>query len=165
MFTLSKGSVAVIYLSALFVLVAGCGDSGADTTTSATSTQGESGFGSPADPGDADRTVEIDASDEFFFDPADLTVTVGETITFRVVNDGSLTHDFTLGDQATQDEHEAEMAEMGEMAHDQPNVVTIPAGETMEITWTFTEAGTVLIGCHQPGHYAAGMKGLVTVES
>jgi uncharacterized cupredoxin-like copper-binding protein len=50
------------------------------------------------------------------------------------------------------------------MAHDQPNVVTIPAGETIELSWTFTEAGTVLIGCHQPGHYAGGMKGQISVK-
>jgi uncharacterized cupredoxin-like copper-binding protein len=43
-------------------------------------------------------------------------------------------------------------------------VVTIPAGETIELSWTFTEAGTVLIGCHQPGRYAGGMKGQISVE-
>jgi uncharacterized cupredoxin-like copper-binding protein len=44
-------------------------------------------------------------------------------------------------------------------------VVTIPASGTKELTWVFAEAGTVLIGCHQPGHYAAGMKGQITVQS
>jgi len=69
-----------------------------------------------------------------------------------------------LGDQNAQDEHEAEMAEMSGMAHDEPNVVTIPAGGTAELTWRFGEDGTVLIGCHQPGHYAAGMTGRITIE-
>jgi uncharacterized cupredoxin-like copper-binding protein len=86
-------------------------------------------------------------------------------VTFRIANHGSLIHDFTLGDEAAQDEHEAQMAEMGGMAHNQPNVVTVPAGETMELTWTFGEAGTVLIGCHQPGHYAGGMKGRIAIEA
>lgn len=41
---------------------------------------------------------------------------------------------------------------------------TIPAGETVELTWTFGDEGIVLIGCHQPGHYDAGMTGRITVE-
>lgn len=74
-------------------------------------------------------------------------------------------HDFTLGDEATQEEHEEEMAEMGGMAQDQANAVTVAAGETKELTWTFTKSGSVLIGCHQPGHYDGGMKGQITVEA
>jgi uncharacterized cupredoxin-like copper-binding protein len=97
-------------------------------------------------------------------EPADITVSAGETVTFRLINRGNLVHDFTLGDQATQNKHEAEMMEMGGMDHGDPNVVVIPAGETAELTWTFTNAGTVLIGCHQPGHYAPGMTGRVTVQ-
>ncbi|MEX1125622.1 MAG: hypothetical protein WD895_07820 [Acidimicrobiia bacterium] len=44
-----------------------------------------------------------------------MAVRAGETITFRIVNDGTVVHDFTLGDSAIQDEHEEEMAEMGGM--------------------------------------------------
>jgi len=149
----------------LSLAVSACGGTGAESTTTMTDGESEYSFGSPGDPADADRTVEISATDSLAFEPAELMVAAGETVTFRIVNQGSLVHDFTLGDQATQDEHEAEMAEMDGMANDQPNGVTIPAGETMELTWTFTEGGTVLIGCHQPGHYAAGMKGQITVEA
>jgi uncharacterized cupredoxin-like copper-binding protein len=160
---------------AALLLLAACGDSGsaatATTTTTITTTtvgddHAEFGFGEPADSGDADRVVEIVAGDDFRFTPDTVTVDGGETITFRIVNSGQLPHDFTLGDQATQDEHDEEMAEMGGMMalHD-PNAVAIAAGETMELTWRFTEEGPVLIGCHVPGHYAAGMKGTVTVES
>ena len=38
------------------------------------------------------------------------------------------------------------------------------AGETMELTWRFGENGIVIFGCHEPGHYAGGMQGQVTVE-
>lgn len=161
----TKRHRALIPVTALFLLVASFAGPGGEPTTPPTSDEGDYSFGSPAVPADADRTVGIAATDSLVVEPAEATVTPGETVTFRIVNQGSLVHDFTLGDQATQDEHEAEMAEMDGMAHDQPNKVTIPAGETMELTWTFTEAGTVLIGCHQPGHYAAGMKGQVRVES
>lgn len=47
-------------------------------------------------------------------------------------------------------------AEMG-------NAVTVHAGETAELTWRFTRAGTVLLGCHVQGHYEAGIRGEVTV--
>lgn len=95
------------------------------------------------------------------------TVSAGETITFRVTNVGNLAPDFTLGDEAAQAEHEAEMAEMesGEMMHDEPNVLSLPPGETHELTWHFTEPGTVLIGCHEIGHYAGGMIATITVEA
>ena len=147
------------------------GACGAATSTTTTTVAGddqatEFTFGEPADPADADRMVEIVASDDFRFDPVNVTVTVGETVTFRIVNEGQVPHDLTLGDQMTQDEHEAEMAEMGgmPMSHE-VNAVTVAVGETKELTWQFTEPGTVLIGCHQPGHYAAGMKGEITVQS
>lgn len=126
--------------------------------------QSEFVFGEPADAANTDRVVEIDTTDDLVFIPAELTVTTGETITFRIVNDGTITHDFTLGDEATQQEHAEEMAEMGGMAHDQPNTVTVAAGETKELTWTFTQTGTVLLGCHQPGHYEAAMKGQISIE-
>jgi uncharacterized cupredoxin-like copper-binding protein len=126
-------------------------------------------FGEPADPTAADRTIEVDANDDNTFAPAEFAVTAGETITFVVTNTGRNAHDFTLGDAATQDEHDAEMAEMmaaGEMgSHDEANAIVVGPGETKEITWHFTEAGHVLIGCHQPGHYAAGMKAEIDVEA
>jgi uncharacterized cupredoxin-like copper-binding protein len=148
---------------ALTLTVAACGQENIETTTPET-TESEFAFGSPADAADADRVIEIQTTDALIFEPADITVAPGETVTFRLSNDGAVVHDFTLGDQATQDQHEAEMSEMNGMAHDEPNVTTIPAGETVELTWTFGNEGTVLVGCHQPGHHAAGMTGQITVE-
>jgi uncharacterized cupredoxin-like copper-binding protein len=156
-------AAAPTLILALALTVAACGQETGETTTPET-TESEFAFGSPADAADADRVIEIQTTDALIFEPADITVAPGETVTFRLSNDGALVHDFTLGDQATQDEHEAEMSEMDGMAHDEPNVATIPAGETVELTWTFGDEGTVLVGCHQPGHYAAGMTGRITVE-
>ena len=125
-------------------------------------------FGEPADAADADRTIAIEAATPFVFEPAEVTVAVGETVTFEVTNTDAIDHDFTLGDDEAQAEHEAEMREMDdmgtEMEHGDANAMVVPAGETMSLTWTFTEPGTVLYGCHQPGHYAAGMLGEITVE-
>ena len=122
-------------------------------------------FGEPADAASADRVIEIAALDTLEFDPSEITVSVGETVTFRVTDPGALPHDFALGTTEMQDEHEAEMAEMsGDMMHDEPNVFSLSSGETMEMTWLFTEPGEILFGCHQPGHYGAGMKGTITIE-
>ncbi len=119
-------------------------------------------FGMPADPADADRTIEIAALD-IVFEPATLSIQVGETVTFVVTNDGALPHDFLLGTEEMQDQHEAEMTEGMSGMHEEPNAFLLAVGETKSITWTFTEAGDLLFGCHQVGHYAAGMVGTITV--
>jgi uncharacterized cupredoxin-like copper-binding protein len=116
-------------------------------------------FGEPADASDADRTIEITMLDTMQFEPDDFEVAEGETVTFSITNTGVLDHDFTLGDEATQDAHEEEMAEMSDDGHDgaDANAVLVEAGQTEELTWTFTTADELLIGCHVPGHYEAGM--------
>lgn len=159
----------ILSAAAVTLLVAACGGTGDSPATTATSGDDndhtEFAFGEPATPEEADRTIEIVASDDLKFNPDSVTVSPGETILFRIVNDGQLVHDFTIGDEAAQQEHEEEMAEMGGMdMHDEPNAVVLAAGETTELAWTFTEDGTVLFGCHQPGHYDAGMRGEIAVE-
>lgn len=125
----------------------------------------EFAWGEPAEPEDADRVVEIQMLDELRFDPSEVEVRAGETVTFQVTNAGQLPHDFTLGDEATQAEHEAEMAESGMAAHGEPNVLTLQSGEQGELTWRFTNPGSILYGCHVPGHYEAGMVGTLTTSA
>lgn len=160
--------VALLVGAASLLLVAACGGA-VDATTRPSTTGGTEvafSFGAPAAPAQAARVIEVIASDKLTFDPTDITVSPGETITFRVVNEGQIPHDFTLGDETAQAEHEEEMAEGGGMAMpDQPNAIVLAAGETSDITWKFPESGTVIFGCHQPGHYAAGMRGEIRIES
>lgn len=129
-------------------------------------------FGRPADATEADRTIEIHTDNELAFDPDAVTVTAGETITFTITNDGDLPHDFVIGDEAAQEEHGEEMAEMDdEMTeegeeHGDANAVSVPPGETVDLTWTFDgETDGLLYGCHEPGHYDAGMLGEIRVEA
>lgn len=159
-----KRVLFAVGILALTLAVAGCGGDTSATTTTGMGDMAEFSFGEPADAADADRTVEITASDDLTFDPSEITVSPGEVITFRVINDGQIPHDFVLGDEAAQDEHEEEMAEMEDMEHDEPNTLSVAAGETKELTWKFGEDGTVIFGCHQPGHYDGGMLGHVTVD-
>lgn len=121
-------------------------------------------FGEPAEPSDADRVIEVEANDDLTFGPNEFEVSVGETIQFEITNSGVLPHDFTIGDEQAQEAHEEEMAEGG-MEHSDPNAVVLEPGETETLTWKFTETGTVLIGCHQPGHYAGGMTGTIEVAA
>lgn len=164
MYTSSKRFA--VLLAALALVVAACGDAVTDSeTTDMDEMSLEHAFGEPADPADADRVIEIIAADDLTFTPDEVTVSPGEVITFRVVNDGQVVHDFTLGDEATQEEHRQAMAEMAGMVHDDPNAIGLAAGETKELTWRFADGGSVIIGCNQPGHYEGGMRGQVTVES
>jgi P-type Cu+ transporter len=112
-----------------------------------------------------DRTVRVEASDAMRFDPAEVEVRAGETVAFVVTNTGRAEHEFVVGDEATQLAHEAEMGDEG--AHDDeagaPNAVSVAPGETATLVYRFDEPGVLLIGCHVPGHYAAGMRGTITV--
>jgi uncharacterized cupredoxin-like copper-binding protein len=169
---------AILAIAILSLGLVACGDDDDDDTTanaspSATMVMDDEheesfSFGHPADASEADRTIEIEALDTLKYDPADdITVHVGETITFKVQNSGQLEHEFGLGTEEDQADHEQEMQEMatsGMAMHDDPNAFAMMSGETKELTWTFTEPGTVLYGCHVAGHYAAGMKGTITVE-
>lgn len=105
------------------------------------------------------------------FDVTDLAVGVGETIDFRFTNNGQIPHDAFVGDAAAQMEHDEEMAAMAGMDgmdHSTGHAggeaaITVQPGESGELSYTFDEPGTYEVGCHQPGHYAAGMTIIVTV--
>ena len=83
--------------------------------------------------------------------------------TFVVTNSGVVEHEFYLGDEAAQAEHEKEMAAMGGMTHDEPEGIAVKPGETTELTYTFASAGETLAGCHVVGHYGGGMRAAITV--
>jgi uncharacterized cupredoxin-like copper-binding protein len=121
-----------------------------------------SDVGEPADPSEATRTIEVEAFD-MAFDPDQVEVAAGEVVTFVVTNTGEAVHEFVLGDAAMQAEHAHQMADDGH-AHDDPNAISLAPGETKELTWRFVEAGTVEYGCHEPGHYEAGMHGEMTIS-
>lgn len=109
------------------------------------------------------RTVAVAMSDTFRFDPERIEVAAGETIRFEVTNDGAIVHEFYIGDDAAQAEHEQEMLSGG-MPHDEPNGVGVEPAATKAFEMTFAEAADLLIGCHEPGHYAAGMRGTLVIS-
>jgi uncharacterized cupredoxin-like copper-binding protein len=133
------------------------------------------GSDSPAGHGaGAARTQNIDMTDNAY-SPTTLKAAKGETVTFHFSNKGHAVHEAIIGDDATQDEHGMEMSSrsgaggMSEMEHagghdGGPNALSLEPGKSGDLTYTFDKAGTIIIGCHEPGHYEGGMKITVTVS-
>jgi uncharacterized cupredoxin-like copper-binding protein len=55
------------------------------------------------------------------------------------------------------------IAAMNAMHYDGDSGTSVQPGQTATLTHTFTTAGSTIIGCHEPGHYQAGMKLTVIV--
>ena len=95
------------------------------------------------------------------FDQTELAVPRGVPITFVLVNEDPIDHEWLIGDDAFHAAHRTGLhATHGEV----PTEVTIPALGTAETTITFEERGTFAYICHLPGHEAYGMVGVLTVE-
>ena len=94
------------------------------------------------------------------FDPQHVTVPVGVPVTFVLVNDDPIGHEWIVGDAAVHARHRT-----GTEPHHgaRPTEVSIPALTTLETTVTFGERGIFAYICHLPGHEAYGMTGIVTV--
>jgi uncharacterized cupredoxin-like copper-binding protein len=92
--------------------------------------------------------IEVTLTDALRIEPAMMSVPAGVPVTFVVTNTGAIDHEFYLGDEAAQAEHEQEMMAMGGMGHDEPEGIAVDPGETKELTHTFAEPGEMLAGCH-----------------
>ena len=96
------------------------------------------------------------------FDLASLQVAPGETVRFVVTNTDPIDHEFLVGDAEMQRVHEKGT----EALHGaRPGEITVPAGTTVETTFTFPVALAPgwEFACHLPGHYAYGMHGPITL--
>lgn len=137
------------------------------------------------------REVPIEMTDSKFT-PDTVDVKVGETVKLLFTNRGAIRHEAVIGDEATQIANEQQMQQLlgasstiaitpqqavghgravaivAAAAHpgmSAANVVSVEPGATGEITFTFAKAGTLLMGCHEIGHYAAGMVGTINVTA
>lgn len=148
-------------LALVAVVATACGG-GSGTPAPASAAPASS---APAATAEAQR-IEVTLTDALKVEPATMSVTAGVPVTFVVTNTGTILHEFVLGDEEVQAEHEAEMEEEGGMSmpEDEPNAIGVEPGQTKELTFTFDEPGATLAGCHVIGHYAAGMKATITVE-
>ena len=136
-------------------------------------------MGQPGDPAKADRVVEVSMT-EMAFDPSNIEIMEGETITFVVSNDGEFVHEFNLGTEKMWQGHMDEMMKMMDtgmmtvdevnhdkmmqagMMHDDANSVLLEPGQTAKVTWTFGEKTELGFACNVPGHRESGMVGEIS---
>ncbi len=123
------------------------------------------------------QTIDIAMTDNAY-QPTKFSVPKGETVTLRFTNDGTVRHEAVLGDDSQQQAHHEKMSsstmsdgmdmDHGNTDHgsgsDDTDAVTVEPGKTGSITTTFDGSGTVLIGCHEPGHWEDGMKATINVR-
>ena len=110
-------------------------------------------------PGTETVTITIEESR---FRPARIRVHEGTQVRFVVRNTDPIAHELIVGDAEVQDRHER-----GTEAHHGavPGEVSVAPGEEATTTYTFDRAGEVLYGCHLPGHWGYGMRGVVQVRA
>ena len=109
-----------------------------------------------------DDEWDVAMTDAMRFDPGAMTVPAGVPVTFVVSNSGLILHEFFVGTEAEQLEHAAEMASGGSH-HGHGNALSLEAGASDSLTLTFSGPGELLVGCHVPGHYEAGMVATLSV--
>ena len=114
--------------------------------------------GQPGNPAEAKRTVRVTMRDDVF-DVTSIQVKAGETVRFVIRNDGTEPHEFSIASHQEQLEHRAMMKQMPTMRHEDPNVVTVDAGQAKEIVWRFGRDQDVEFACNIPGHAERGMTG------
>lgn len=95
------------------------------------------------------------------FNPAELSVPIGVPVTFVLVNDDPIEHEWLLGDEAFHQRHRT-----GSEPHhgDRPTEVSIPALSTVETTITFAAPAEWQYICHLPAHEAYGMVGSLRIS-
>ena len=122
-------------------------------------------IGKPGVASKVTRTVNVDMKDDMRFHSSNFDVKQGETIRFVAKNSGQVKHEMVLGTEKELKEHYEVMKRNPEMEHADANMVTVAPGMSGEIIWQFTKVGKVDFACLQPGHYDAGMKGLIKVAA
>lgn len=120
-------------------------------------------WGVAGDPRRVSRTIDIRMTDAMRFIPDRIEVKLGETIRFRVRNEGRLLHEMVIGTQAAIAEHAELMRRFPDMEHEEPWMVHVEPGASGEIVWRFNRAGNFQYACLIPGHYEAGMVGRIHV--
>src|SRR5690606_3846187 len=82
---------------------------------------------------------------EFAITPKELTVPAGVPVTFELVNEGTVPHDFAIEEVASSE--------------------LVAGGARGTLTVDGLDEGTYTIVCHEAGHEAAGMVGTLVVSS
>jgi plastocyanin len=144
--------LAVLAVAATFGLATGCGggDDDEDTVATEATTNEEAAAGGGG-------ATEISMT-EYAFDPADVTVSKGDTIT--VTNDGQLPHNYTVmeGDGSGAKKLPPDLRDLALGTGD------VDPGSSGEYEVGDMELGEYKVVCTIPGHAEQGMGGTLTVR-
>ena len=111
------------------------------------------------------RSVSVRMDDQMRFTPNRIDVQAGETIRFVVHNDGRATHEMVIGDEAEIQAHAKVMQQGDEHSHGSGAAINLAAGQRGELVVKFDQARHLQMACLVPGHYEAGMRGVINVQS
>lgn len=150
-----------------FCAPAGWADSGHQHSAHAhghTSTQEQMPWGIAGEPGAVTRTIVISMTDDMRFRPDTLNVRLGETVKFELRNDGKVLHEFVLGTVETHEALYAQILKTPDMHHEAPYMIHVDPGQIGTVVWRFNRLGSFEFACLLPGHYPAGMRGVINVS-
>ena len=99
-------------------------------------------------PADGGKTFNVSAT-EFQFTPNKFEATVGQKVTFKVTNKGTVEHTFVI---------------LGPDGSQELTKLTTQPGETKTLEFTPTKALTYPIVCNIAGHKEAGMVGQLVAQ-
>lgn len=158
---------AWILVAALSLVAAACSESTGTAPATITTTEVPheeepmvDGDSYPVATGEVTSEYEVTLT-EFSFGGDSLDLTPGETVRFILTNNGAVEHEFRL----TTEEEAAEHLEGGHGTHGDETgdiLVMVPPGMMRMVEMTLpADAAFDLVACLIPGHYEAGMFGIV----
>jgi len=106
------------------------------------------GTKAPASGSSGGKTFNVTAT-EFQFTPNKFDAKVGQKLTFKVTNKGTVEHNFVI---------------LSPDGSQELTKISTQPGETKTLEFTPTEAVTYLIDCNIAGHKEAGMTGVLAVK-
>ena len=109
------------------------------------------------------KEVRIEVDDTMRFSPATWEAKAGEPIRIILVNKGKIDHELVIGSEKEIIAHAKEMANPSAIGHHHTNEISAKPGQQAELVWTFKGPGQYTMACFEPGHYEAGMKGVINV--
>jgi uncharacterized cupredoxin-like copper-binding protein len=112
---------------------------------------------------EAMKVVRIEVDDTMRFIPSKWEAQAGEPIRIVLVNKGTVEHELVIGSEKEIIAHAKEMANPNLSNHHHTNQISAKPGQQSELVWTFKEPGQYAMACFEPGHYEAGMKGVIDV--
>jgi len=159
--TLAASLVAIALAFSPIVLYAGAGHDDELRVFDPTETK----FGRYTPKMHVTKTIEIVMNDQMRFSPSLVNVKKGDVVKFVHENTGKMMHEFVLGTSESLVMHAKMMKKHPGMEHLEPYMAHVAPGKKGVVIWQFSEAGEFTFGCLIPGHFDAGMKGKVHVDS